>query len=633
MLYQITDGTVSAGGAVILSHINFEIKGSEKVAVVGRNGAGKTTLLRLIAGQLELDRDDKRKGLGITASRQLTIGMLAQAAIKPGEEEKQVEELLLEGCPWQDLFSEERFFYETEYDRLFTGFGFKKNDKKRLISSFSGGEQTKIALIRLLLMKPDILLLDEPTNHLDLAAVAWMEQYLRNYEKGAVLISHDRFFLDQVADVVYELSDGKLKRYPGNYTHYRQEKRKELALMNKAYQRQQQEIRRLEGLVERFKQKPRKAAFARSRRKIAQRMVEIEKPPKDDVCLFTGDITPLIPGSKWVIEAKDLKVGYNKALFEFSLRIQKGQKIGIIGENGAGKTALLKTIAGQIKPLGGKCILGNRTVMGYFDQHSAEMMSELSVSEHFHSLFPSMTEKEVRSVLGSYLFGGRAASVKVSSLSGGEKARLALAELLQSRPNLLLLDEPTNHMDIQAKETLESAFQAYQGTIVFISHDRYFIRQVADAILIVEGQQVMYYPFGYEHYLERLNRGGTESLGAKIQAQDQALVAGLRAVPKAERHLLKEMDTEEAYFDWRIRLAWEQLEKAGELAGRLSLEKRRMEERKKQQELLAWFTGQRQEEVEEGEEIRDKLCAAWQDWTLCCLKWYDIWADKGGSQP
>ncbi len=630
MLYQITDGTVSVGGTTILSHVDFEIKGKEKVAVVGRNGAGKTTLLRLIAGELELDRDDKRNGFGIKASRRLTIGMLAQTAIEPERERRTAEEILLEGSSFRELFSKERFFYEMEYDRLFTGFGFTKQDKKRPVSLFSGGERTKIALIRLLLMKPDILLLDEPTNHLDMAATVWLEQYLRNYEKAVVLISHDRFFLDQVTDVVYELSGGKLKRYPGNYTHYRQEKQKALVLWNKAYERQQQEQKRLKGLVERFKQKPRKAAFARSRKKIAQRMERIEKPPKDDVHLFMGDITPLIPGSKWMIEAKDLKVGYNQVLFELSLRIQKGQKIGIIGDNGAGKTALLKTIAGQLKPLGGKCVLGNRTVMGYFDQRSAEITSELSVSEHVHSLFPSMTEKEVRDLLAAYLFQGKSASLKVSSLSGGEKARLVLAELLLSRPNLLLLDEPTNHMDIQAKETLESAFRAYQGTIVFTSHDRYFIRQVANAILIVEGQQVMYYPFGYEHYLERFGKGGKEKPGAKVQAKDQALIAGLKAVPKAERHWLKEMDTEEAYLDWRLKLAREKAEQAQEQVWKLYFQEKELEERKKQQQLIAWYTGQRQDETEEEKKAADNLSAAWQDWTDCCLAWYDIWAEEGG---
>lgn len=660
MLYQIADGTVTAGGVPVLSHIDFEIKGTEKVAVVGRNGAGKTTLLRLIAGELALDRDDKRMGPGITSSRRLTIGMLHQSSTLASDGEKTVEEILLEGCPGHDDFSRERFAYEMEYDRIFTGFGFQKSEKRRKFSSFSGGEQTKISLIRLLLMKPDILLLDEPTNHLDIPAVEWLEQYLKNYEKAVVFVSHDRFFLDQVVDVVYELQNGRLKRYPGNYTHYREQKQKDLAAWRKAYQRQQEELKRLEGLVERFKHKPNKASFARAKRKAAERIERIEKPEEDEIHLFAGDITPLIPGSKWVLEAEHLKIGYDKLLLELSIRVRKGQKIGILGDNGAGKTTFLKTVAGLLAPLGGKCTLGNRTVMGYFDQHSAEIQSEKTVAEHFHDLFPSMTEKEARSVLGNYLFGGRAAAKAVSSLSGGEKSRLVLAELLQSRPNLLLLDEPTNHMDIPAKETLESAFQAYQGTILFISHDRYFIRQVADAILIFEGQSVMYYPFGYEHYLERCRRSEGESIAARIQAEEQALIAGIRSVPKAERHRLKEIDTEEAYCDWRLGLAGDELSRAKLQVEQMWQRRQAILERQMELELELWKSegieagrgktagkgadegttdaaweddrkadGRRSEEVlpDPGEMIQ-----IWNQWTESCLAWYDIWLECGSER-
>ena len=460
MLYQISDGTVSAGGEVILSHIDFEVRGAEKIAVVGKNGAGKTTLLRLIAGEIDLDRDDRRQGPGIVRARQATIGMLRQQAFSG--DDRTVEEEILSGCPEQDPFSRERFEYQREYEALFTGFGFRKEDRVKRLSRFSGGERTKIALIRLLLDKPDILLLDEPTNHLDLETVRWLEQYMRRYPGAVVMVSHDRFFLDRTADVIYELEDRKLTRYAGNYTAYREEKRKRRRLQAKAYERQQEEFKRLEELVERFKHKPTKAAFARAKRKQMERMERVEKPAEEEGGFFTGDITPLIPGSKWVFEAEHLKLGYDRQLLELSLRIRRGQKIGLLGPNGAGKTTFLKTIAGFIPPVGGDFSLGVNITIGYFDQRAAEIESELSVAEHFHRLFPVMTEKEVRSTLGAYLFGGREASKRVSDLSGGEKARLVLAELLQSRPNFLILDEPTNHMDIRAKETLESAFQAYR---------------------------------------------------------------------------------------------------------------------------------------------------------------------------
>lgn len=632
MLYQITDGTVSAGGAVILSHIDFEIRGNEKIAIVGKNGAGKTTLLRLIAGELSLDRDDKRSGPGISSSRQLTAAMLNQQAFD--NTDRTVEEEILSACPCKDSYARERFEYEREYDILFTGFGFAKAEKRKRLSEFSGGEQTKIALIRLLLAKPDILLLDEPTNHLDIRTVEWLEQYMRTYEKAVVMVSHDRFFLDRTADVVYELSGGRLRRYPGNYSHYREEKGKMLRLQKKAYERQQEELERLDGLVERFKHKPTKASFARSKKKQMERMERIEKPEEDDVHLFTGEISPLVPGSKWVYEAEHLKLGYDRQLLEITMRIRRGQKIGLLGPNGAGKTTFLKTAAGLMPALGGKQSLGLNITIGYFDQHSAKIRSDKTVVEHFHDLFPSMTEKEVRQTLGAYLFGGRDACKKVSALSGGEKSRLVLAELLQSRPNFLILDEPTNHMDVQAKETLESAFRAYTGTILFVSHDRYFIRQVAESVLIFEDQSVMYYPFGYEHYLERREREEAgESIAAQVKAEDQALIAGMRAVPKAERHRLREIPTEDAYLDWKLRLAAEKMEPAGERYGRLlgeweQLRREWMESEAYWAELIGkeadGIGGIRENQTSPVDVLQKECQDAWEIWHSYCLEWLDV---------
>lgn len=624
MLYQITDGTVTVGGEPVLSHIDFEIHGNEKIAVVGRNGAGKTTLLRLIAGELELDRDDKRKTPGIKSSRKVTIGMLKQQAFSGACHT--VEEELLRSCPCGDSYERERFDYEREYDTLFTGFGFAKEDKQKKLTDFSGGEQTKIALIGLLLSKPDILLLDEPTNHLDMQTTEWLEQYMRQYEKAVVMVSHDRFFLDQTVETVYELAGKGLKRYPGNYSHYREQKVKGIRLQRKAYERQQEEIARLEGVIERFKHKPNKAAFARAKRKNIERMERIEKPEEDDVHIFPGELAPLILGSKWVFEAEHLKIGYEQMLLEISLRIRRGQKIGILGPNGVGKTTFLKTVAGLIPPVSGKYSLSVHTTIGYFDQLSAAPKADgsdalFSVAEHFHNLFPVLTEKEVRSTLGAYLFGGKEAGKKVSSLSGGERARLLLAELLQSRPNLMILDEPTNHMDIQAKETLESAFSAYGGTMLFVSHDRYFVKQVADAVLIFDNQSVLYYPFGYEHYLERCYRkDGEEGTTAQIRAEDQALVAGMRAVPKAERHRLREIGTEEAYEDWKGRLAGEKAEaaerKVEKLAGELEVMRAGFLE-----DAAYWF-GSGTEAETEYQKLLENYEAAWNAWNEACIEWY-----------
>ena len=635
MLYQITDGTVSAGGHVILTHVNFEIKGNEKIALVGRNGAGKTTLLKLIAGELSLDRDDRRQGAGVTSSRRLTVGMLKQQAFS--DREQTVEEILLAACPFRDTFARERFEYEQEYDRIFTGFGFARADKHKKIGDFSGGEQTKIALIRLLLEKPDILLLDEPTNHLDIATIQWLEQYLKWYEHAVVLVSHDRFFLDQVAEAVVEVSDGKLTRYAGNYSEYRTEKRKRIERQQKAWERQKEEEDRLNGVIERFRHKPTKASFARAKKKQLERMERVEKPVEDDVHLFTGNIEPLIPGSKWVFEAEHLKIGYDRPLLEITMRIRRGQKLGILGANGAGKSTFLKTVAGLLQPFQEKdrsverrCVLGNNITIGYFDQHSAEIQSDKSVAEHFHDLFPALTEKEVRNILGMYLFTGKLASRRVSDLSGGEKARLVLAELLQSRPNFLILDEPTNHMDVQAKETLESAFQAYQGTILFVSHDRYFIRQVAQSVLIFEETGPMYYPFGYEHYLEKRQKAEAygEELSAQVKAEDAALLEGMRTVPKAERHRLREFSTEEAYADWKLRLVYEKLEPEELEYGRLEAEYRGL--------LAEWKMSEAYWTLEPG--IPDAVAAAkarrdeaFKRWHEQCMAWLGVYEEVHGE--
>ncbi len=595
MLYQILNGTVSVGGNTILDHIDFEIREKEKIAIVGANGTGKTTLLRLISGELELDRDDKRNTPGVKTSRNVTVGMLRQS--NTADASKTIEEILLEGCPERDSFSKERFAYEMEYDRLFTGFGFEKSDKKKLFREFSGGEQTKIGLIRLLLEKPDILLLDEPTNHLDIETVEWLEDYMKIYPNAVVFVSHDRFFLDQVVTAVYELDRKKLRRYAGNYTQYRQQKAKDIKQQTKAYERQQAELKRLNELIEKFKHKPSKASFARSRKSIIERMELIEKPEAEAGSFFTGAIEPEVLGPKWVYEAEHLKIGYNgRVIKELSLKLRRGQKIGIIGANGTGKTTFLKTVAGELPAVDGKGSLGNNVLLAYYDQQTASIQSEDTVLKHFHDLYPAMTEKEVRNTLGMYLFTGQDAAKKVSNLSGGEKARLMLAELITSRPNLMVLDEPTNHMDIKAKETLESAFKAYTGTMLFVSHDRYFISQLADAILVFEADRVMYYPFGYEHYLNHCRRDDGEDISALMEAENQALVAGLRAVPKPERHRLKEINTEEAYIDWRLRLAAEPVEAAREEVDR---------------QLLIWD--------------EEKLEEAVDNWTYECLKWYDVY--------
>ena len=682
MLYQIKDGTVSAGGQTILSHVDFYIKEKEKIAVVGKNGAGKTTLLRLLAGELQLDRDDRRgmdtinsceqgndiarknvksgkrkntnSALGIVTSRYITIGILRQ--VDSSNQDKTIEEILLESCPDKDTYSKGRFDYEMEYDRLFTGFGFEKEQKSRTLGSFSGGEQTKISLIKLLLEKPDLLLLDEPTNHLDMKTVEWLEDYLINYPKAVVMVSHDRAFLDAVATGVYELENGALHRYAGNYTQYRQQKLKNLQIQRKAYERQQAEIAHNNELIDKFKHKPKKAAFARSRKTMLARMKLIEKPVEDEAHIFTGNIEPQFPGGKWVYEAKELKIGYDgSVLLELSLRIRRGQKIAVIGDNGIGKSTFLKTVAGLIPPIKGTSQLGSNLLVGYFDQQSALIDSDKTVRDHFYELFPALVEKDIRKTLGMYLFGGANASKRISSLSGGEKSRLVLAELLTGRPNLMILDEPTNHMDIPAKETLESAFKAYTGTMLFVSHDRYFIKQVADAILVFEKDKVMYYPFGYDHYISRLKASQDGNLPALMQAKDAAMVEALAAVPKRERHETRQLSTDEAYLEWKLALAAEPVAKAAEEAEKVYEELCEAESTLKAEMLRSCDLSDFCEKILCG--VEDKSCDIFNEklnkniinedttkenvdklrlqyekvadsWTNECTKWYDIYLDE-----
>ncbi len=623
MRYQIENGTVSLGGKTVLDHIDFSVKGREKIAVVGRNGAGKTTLLRLISGELSLDRDDKNFGKGIKTDRELSIGFLHQQSFQ--DVEKTVEQEIISLINEEDIFSRERYYFEKEYDRIFTGFGFQKEDKKKKIKQFSGGEQTKLALIKLLLSKPDILLLDEPTNHLDIASVEWLEEYLTSYEKAVIMVSHDRFFVDRTTEIIYELADGKLTRYVGNYTEYKRQKEKQREVQQKKYDAQQKEIARLNELIEKFKHKPKKASMARSKKKVLERMQRVERPDKEEAYVFKEKLEPITLGAKNVLETEHLKIGYTieHPIKELTLRIRRGQKIAVLGANGAGKSTFFKTIIGELPPISGKYVIGNGIMTGYFDQHSGEISSEKRVEEYFGECFPKLTEKEKRQVLGKYLFRLQKANMKISDLSGGEKSRLVLAEILESRPNFLVLDEPTNHMDLPAKETMESAFAAYTGTMLFISHDRYFVSKIADALLLFEEDGVKYYPFGYEHYLHMLKkkREGTQTWAEVVEAENTALVEGLLAVPSKERHQTARFSTEQSYTDWQLALAKEELEKY-----EIQLEKQQEEIESAEQTVTfeEYQSGNWKIKKEELQKQFEKIAEEYQEQ---CLIWYEKWQE------
>ena len=614
MLLELRDCTVMLGGKTVLDHLDFAVRGTERIALVGRNGAGKTTLLRLLLGELEPERDDKNPGAGRFTARAVRIGMLSQQPA--GDPDCLLADFLkkAETGPAQDERAQAQ--RQAEVDRMLTGFGFPLTDKEKRLREFSGGEQTRLALIALLLSEPDILLLDEPTNHLDEEVVEWLEEVLIHYPKAVVMVSHDRYFLDQTAEVVYELEDGRAFRYAGNYSAYRQQKTASLRRRLQAYERQQEEIRRLNDLIERFRHKPRKAAFARSRKKILERMELIEKPREDTARIYVGEIVPASRCSKWPVETEKVKIGYDHALAELTLRVRRGQKLGVLGPNGAGKTTFLKTVAGRLSPLSGKLSLGNGVEAAYFDQQSAAIGDPASVKDWFLARYPALTEKELRSTLAAWLFTGRDLGKRVCDLSGGEKSRLVLVSLLFAKPNLLLLDEPTNHMDIPARETVESILAAYTGTLILISHDRYLIDRIADSLLIFggEGDPVLYYPFSYRHFRERKNLSKSlTDLSAVRSAKEQAMIDGLKAVPRGS-HRMRELSAEAVWEDWQFRLCREELEEAEKRAE------------------TAWqrtFT-------EEGwlqPEAAGEREAAWEKWTAACLHWYDLWLSVHPETP
>lgn len=540
MLYQISNGAVAFGDDVILHSIDFEIRNTEKIAIVGRNGCGKTTLLKLISGEVEMEKLDSDESAFIAKAGNPEIGYLKQIAFDDPDVTLEQEvrkcfvkmderkaELARAAAELEHDYSDEKvarytameeafkddggYYYEKEYEVMIRKFGFSDDERKKPIRDFSGGQQTKIAFIKLLLSKPDILLLDEPTNHLDVTTIEWLEGYLKSYPKAVVVVSHDRMFLDNVVDVVYEIEYGTARRYPGNYTNFIARKKENYDKQMKDHIAQQKEIERLQRMVTRFKGKPTKTAMAQSKQKAIERMVIIEAPDKYDNKTFHANFQPEKETGNDVLYTSELAIGYDHPLSVVSLDLKRGEKLGILGGNGLGKSTFLKTIVGKIPALSGDYRFGTNVQIGYFDQQMAMYTSNKTVLDDFWDEYPNLTETEARNALGAFLFSGEDVFKNVNMLSGGEKVRLALCKILKTRPNVLVLDEPTNHMDIVGKETLESMLKDYKGTLIFVSHDRYFVKKVATQLLVFEDGTTNLYQFGYEQYQEKLDREASES--------------------------------------------------------------------------------------------------------------------------
>lgn len=540
MLYQISNGAVAFGDDVILHSIDFEIRNTEKIAIVGRNGCGKTTLLKLISGEVEMEKLDSDESAFIAKAGNPEIGYLKQIAFDDPDVTLEQEvrkcfvkmderkaELARAAAELEHDYSDEKvarytameeafkddggYYYEKEYEVMIRKFGFSDDERKKPIRDFSGGQQTKIAFIKLLLSKPDILLLDEPTNHLDVTTIEWLEGYLKSYPKAVVVVSHDRMFLDNVVDVVYEIEYGTARRYPGNYTNFIARKKENYDKQMKDHIVQQKEIERLQRMVTRFKGKPTKTSMAQSKQKAIDRMVIIEAPDKYDNKTFHANFQPEKETGNDVLYTSELAIGYDHPLSVVSLDLKRGEKLGILGGNGLGKSTFLKTIVGKIPALSGEYRFGTNVQIGYFDQQMAMYTSNKTVLDDFWDEYPNLTETEARNALGAFLFSGEDVFKNVNMLSGGEKVRLALCKILKTRPNVLVLDEPTNHMDIVGKETLESMLKDYKGTLIFVSHDRYFVKKVATQLLVFEDGTTNLYQFGYEQYQEKLDREASES--------------------------------------------------------------------------------------------------------------------------
>lgn len=518
MTLQLSRATKSFGADTIFENLSFEIKPNDKIAIIGRNGCGKTTLLKILAEELDLNKGD------IFKPKDLTVGYLAQASFK--DEDLIVNDYLLslfkplfileeriEECANElkhsssdellGLFASlsenyERlggYTYKQEMMTIFTQFGFIESDLKRRIGEFSGGQKTRLAFVYLLLSKPDILLLDEPTNHLDMSTIEWLETYLNHYEKALVFVSHDRMFIDHVAKTIIEMEFGELTTYYGNYASYQAQKALNQEKQFSAFKRQQKDIERLEALIEKFRYKKNKAKFAQSKIKYLDKLEKIEAP-KEDKRNFKARFFAKNRGGKQVLLVKDLEIGYHDSLAKINLELIHGHHCAVVGPNGHGKSTLLKTILGKVPSLSGEYLLGHQIDIGYFDQEQIEYKSNQTIIEDLWDAYPDMTHTEIRTVLGSFLFTSDEVFKEVNVLSGGEKVRLALAKLMLKGSNLLILDEPTNHLDILGKEALEKSLSEYEGTILFVSHDRYFVNKMAKGILSIESGRADYYQVG-----------------------------------------------------------------------------------------------------------------------------------------
>lgn len=529
MLIQLNNVTKNFVVNEVFSNVKMEINDKDRIAIVGRNGAGKSTLLKIISGEIDFDNGER------TVSKDTTIGYLSQEFIVREdlsiyeemitcfneiiELEKELEKISyeltsenIENNPGlldkydrlqNQVLTHKDYHYKSKIDSVLYGLDFDKEVFDKKISTFSGGEKTRLSMAKLLLSEPDLLILDEPTNHLDMENVAWLENYLSSYNGAIVIVSHDRYFIDKVVSVVYNLEFGKLKKYVGNYSNFLRQYEEDYEKNLKEYVSQQKDIKRLEEFVQKNIARASTSKMAKSRQKVLDKMEIIDNPRKDDKAANI-EFRIKEQSGRDVLIINDLQVGYEEQVGQkYNFSVYKGDRLAIVGKNGIGKSTLIKTIAKKQKKLGGNIQYGSKVSLGYYDQKQAEFESSKTILNELWDEYPLMKEAEVRTVLGRFLFRGDDVLKIVRDLSGGEKARLQLAKLMLEKNNLLILDEPTNHLDITSKQVLEEALENYEGTILFVSHDRYFINKIANKVFDITEEGYNIYLGNYDYYLEK----------------------------------------------------------------------------------------------------------------------------------
>ncbi|MGN7178560.1 multidrug ABC transporter ATP-binding protein [Paenibacillus sp. FSL R5-0490] len=533
ILLQVNQLAKSFGADPILTNIKLEVQTRDRIALVGRNGAGKSTLLKIIAGHMAYDSGE------IIKPKEVTIGYLAQNTGLESElsiwdemltvfshlqkQEKQLrsleeqmanpdilnnsdayERVLKDYDKLQVDFKENGGYqYEADIRSILHGLNFSSLGYDTKISSLSGGQRTRLALGKLLLTKPDILILDEPTNHLDIETLSWLEQYLQGYSGAILIVSHDRYFLDKVVSQVYEISRHQIRKYPGNYSSYLDQKAANFEKEMKQFEKQQEEIAKLQDFIQRNLARASTTKRAQSRRKQLARMDVMDRPLGDEKSASFGFDIERQSGNE-VLNIHSLAIGYDEKVSEnISMRLARGDSIALVGPNGIGKSTLLKTIIKKIPSFAGEIQYGSNVTIGYYDQEQAELTSNKRVLNELWDEYPLKPEKEIRTILGNFLFSGDDVLKTVSTLSGGEKARLALAKLMMQKSNFLILDEPTNHLDLDSKEILENALIDYPGTILFVSHDRYFINRITTKVVELSGSGATEYLGDYDYYVEK----------------------------------------------------------------------------------------------------------------------------------